>query len=232
MRWWRKIRYSRFCRKGSLPPQICNYIDLVRLPIKKNPLAKLRFVVLDTETTGLDAKKDQILEIGAIAINEKRIVLEDRFHAIIAHEDLIKSDAVSVHGLMPQEMQEKGIGERKALLQFISYIGNAVLVAHHAYFDIEILSQRLEHHFGIRLLNFYVDTFHCAIRMEHNVTDYSSVKEQEYSLDRLVERFMVTAHDRHTAMGDAFMTAQVFLKLLHQAHKRKLTLLKDLLVRA
>jgi len=104
----------------------------------QTPVAQVRFVVLDTEATGLDTKRDRIITIGAVAVRADEIDLADAFEAMlkIAHNQ----SAVTVHGITRDEAQD-GMDEREALAAFLGYLGDGVIVGHHIGFDIEMLNQ-------------------------------------------------------------------------------------------
>ena len=84
-------------------------------------------------------------------------------------------------------------------------------------------------HFSIKLLNLTLDTFNFSIRLEHRTGDYTTVRSSEYNLDNLMKKENIDPHDRHTAVGDAFMTAQLALKLIKRAEKNGITTLGQLL---
>ena len=101
-----------------------------------------RFVVFDTETTGLDTKQDRILSIGTIAITDKTLKVSDSFECYIK-QDLFNPETVKIHGLLKEGTIEK-MEEREAIIQFLTHIKNAVLVAHHAAFDIAMFNEALK----------------------------------------------------------------------------------------
>src|SRR5262245_57219166 len=80
------------------------------------PVDKVRFVVLDSETTGLDPRKDRIVTIGAVAVQGGEIILEDQFEALL--KVAYNTSAVTVHGVTREETLH-GLDEREALEQFL-----------------------------------------------------------------------------------------------------------------
>jgi DNA polymerase-3 subunit epsilon len=103
-------------------------------------------------------------------------------------------------------------------------------VGHHIGFDLEILKNFLKP-FGItQLKNPVIDTYHLAVRLEHGpLHELSSIRKEEYSLDALCKRYHLSLDDRHTAAGDAFLTAQLFLKLLAKAQSKGINTFQSLL---
>jgi DNA polymerase-3 subunit epsilon len=126
-------------------------------------------------------------------------------------------------------MVQAGLPEKEAIHNFIDYIRGSVLVAHHAAFDRAIINNTIRKHFRAKLLNKMLDTASLAIRLEKFGHDPETVRREEYSLDALCRRYQITAHDRHTAPGDSFITAQLFQKLLRLAEKRGIKSLGDLI---
>ena len=93
------------------------------------------------------------------------------------------------------------------------YLGPAIIVGHHIGFDLAALNGVARQFFSIELPNRSMDTMRLAIALERaGVLD--AEERSDFSLDGLLRRFSIEPHDRHTAAGDAFLTAQVFQRLL------------------
>lgn len=191
------------------------------------PAGSVRFVVLDTETTGLDLRRDRVITIGAIAVNEGQIDLSDVFDALLQID--YNQSSVTVHGITRDEAQS-GATEPEALLAFLSYLGDGVIVGHHIGFDIDMLDAACARHFNITLRNRYIDTMDLTLELDALMPPSAEPRQDGYSLDALCARFGVLPRDRHTAAGDAFITALVFLKLLSLARKAGRTRLAELFV--
>ena len=118
---------------------------------------------------------------------------------------------MKIHGLIQNE-KIKTISESEALKNFLDYIGNSILVAHHAYFDITMLNHALKRMGLPKLKNRILDTgrLYKATRISSNLID----QEKRYSLDEIAESLNIDVTDRHTAAGDAYITAIAFLKIL------------------
>lgn len=190
------------------------------------PIEQVRFVVLDSETTGLDPRKDRIVTIGAIAVLNHDILLEDSFEALLKVD--YNSSAVTVHGVTREESRA-GMDEPAALEEFLQYLGDGVIVGHHIGHDVETFNAGYERHFGFRLQNPSLDTMSLTLHLERDGAFAGRPPIQEYSLDALCVLFNIIPHDRHTAPGDAFMTALVFQRLLRLAARHQRTTLSRLL---
>jgi DNA polymerase-3 subunit epsilon len=174
----------------------------------------VRFVVLDTETTGLDPRRDRIITIGAVAVCGGEILLDDSFEALLRLA--YNNASVTVHGITRDEATE-GMEERDAVAQFLAYLRDGVIVGHHIGHDIQALNVACERHFEITMRNRSLDTMDLALRLNDAGAFAGREMAEGFSLDALCTMFGVAAHDRHTAGGDAFLTAQVFLRLLRAA---------------
>ena len=192
------------------------------------PIEQVRFVVLDSETTGLNPKKDRIITIGAIAVINHEILIEDSFGALLKVE--YNSAAVTVHGVTREESLS-GLDEPEALQQFLAYLGNGIIVGHHIGHDVETFNTALERHFGFGFVmpNPSLDTMDLTLHLERDGAFTGHDAITDFSLDGLCTQFGIIPHDRHTAPGDAWITALVFQRLLRLALKHNRTTLADLL---
>jgi DNA polymerase-3 subunit epsilon len=178
------------------------------------PIDRVRFVVLDSETTGLDPATDRLITLGAIAVLGGEIVLEDAFSALFQID--YNTPAVTVHGIT-RDQARKGVSEGEALARFLEYLRDGVIVGHHIGHDIATIDAACERQWGARLLNRSLDTMDLTLHLERDGAFAGRPPIRHYTLDALCTLFGVTPHDRHTATGDAFITGQVFLRLLRLA---------------
>ncbi|WP_318308151.1 3'-5' exonuclease [Flagellimonas crocea] len=180
------------------------------------------FVVLDTETTGFSLTKDRMLCIGALKLKNNNIVVKDSFEVYIQQEHY-DSESAEIHGIL-KKSRKGSISELEALKQFLVYAKNHVLVGHHVMFDINMINAALKRNGLPKLKNKTLDTESLYIR---TLLISTVVKKKErYSLDDLAKKFSISRKDRHTALGDAFITAIAFLRTIEKLKPKKL---KDLL---
>jgi DNA polymerase-3 subunit epsilon len=181
-----------------------------------SPADDVRFVVLDTETTGPDPRRARLITIGAVAVKAGQILLGDSFEVMlkVAYND----SSVTVHGVTRDEARE-GMDEPEALEEFVDYLRDGVIVGHHIGHDVAVLSHALERHFGCTLKNRSLDTMELTLNLEKDGAFPGQAAATDFSLDALCTLFGVAPHDRHTAGGDAFITAQIFLRLLRLGKK-------------
>lgn len=180
-----------------------------------------RFVVFDTETTGLNPTKDRLLSIGAVSLKGNIIAVANSFEKYIA-QDTYSTETVKIHGILKEGNLSK-IEEKEAIIDFLDYIKDAVLVAHHAAFDIAIINEALKRLGLPKLKNRHLDT---GLLFKRTTIKKNAVKH--YGLDELCAIFNIAKHDRHTASGDAYITALLFLKIMANLRKVKNSSLNEL----
>ncbi|MBU2901576.1 3'-5' exonuclease [Maribacter dokdonensis] len=207
-----------------LPDFWLKYENLFKEPQSKN-FNELVFVVLDTETTGFSFEEDRILSIGAVKVKGETISVQEVFDIYLEQEKFNK-ETVPVHGLL-KNGQRECIQEILALEKFLAYVGNAIIVAHHAGFDMGMLNTALERHGLPKLKNKVLDTG--IIYKKTLLKSYLVQPKAQYSLDELAEKFSISKKDRHTALGDAYITAVAFLKIISRLKEKKNFTFKSLI---
>ena len=185
-----------------------------RIPSKKT-LDQLNYVVLDTETSGLDIKKDKILSVAAVKIIKGSISISERMEYFIQETNYTPGKDIEVHGITRSKSMS-GISMRTMMLEFLPFIENAIIVGHHISFDIKMLDRYVMEYFGIRLKNKTLDTARINHRLESGVNE----PFKPVGLDELALKYQVPLGARHTAAGDTFISAIIFLKMLNRLEKR------------
>ena len=216
--------FSLFKKKKVYPKFRRDYQDAFKTSSPET-IEENTFVVFDTETTGLNLKNDRILSIGALKIKGKTIEVSKVFERYI-NQSTFNPETVAIHGIIRNDLNPDTT-EEAAVVEFLEYIGNSVLVAHHIAFDVGMINKVL-YRMGLpKLKNKTLDTMllYRASRINSNLID----KERNYSLDELAENLNISLKDRHTAAGDAFITAIAFLKIVSRVSNQKNGRLKDLI---
>jgi DNA polymerase-3 subunit epsilon len=177
-----------------------------------------RWIVFDTETTGTTPSRDRIVSFGAVAIENSIINPEDSFECVVRIP--YNSSAVVVHGITKEQADREGIEEAEAVERFAKFIGDACLVGHHVAFDVIVVNHANVRH-GIPIMsNGAVDLMQLVMAMEDRKLIKPRANATDFSLDGLLDHFHVGKSGRHTAMGDAFLTAMIFLQLLQTCKRR------------
>jgi DNA polymerase III subunit epsilon len=211
-----------FFKKNRYPDFWKTHIDKVQNCTKYSNFENIRFVVLDTETTGFDYEKDRMLCIGAVAVKGNKILVSDSFEVYIKQE-VFNKETVKIHGIRREGKQIK-VTEEEALIQFIEYLDDAVIVAHHTKFDMTMINNGLK-----RLKIGPIKSKQLDTNYLHKKVSTEDKFNKTFSLDELCEIYKVKKHDRHTASGDALITAYLFVKLINKYHKNNILNLNDLI---
>lgn len=183
-----------------------------------------RFVVLDTETTGFDYTNDRILCIGALVLQNGVIPINESLEIFIQQEHYDEASA-KIHGILKECVIERPT-ELEALQEFLTFLGDSIIIAHHTVFDITMINKALERNGLPELKNKTLDT---AVLYKKTLLISNLLERKEtYSLDELADKFDISKKDRHTAMGDAYITAIAFLKILKKLREKKDIALKEL----
>lgn len=194
---------------------------------KKTLIREIRFVVIDTETTGLDAQKDKILSIGAVAVKDQKIFIVDRFEYYLKQVYTANGDSIKIHGILPKH-NLNGFAAKEVLILLLAYLQNSVIVGHHIGFDFAVLNRAFQEYLGGQLRNQTLDTNYLAKRIQSPFYKTTAGQNQNLSLDALCQQYNVPIHDRHTASGDALITALLFLKLMGRLEKKGIKDWKEL----
>jgi DNA polymerase-3 subunit epsilon len=180
-------------------------------------IEETRFVVLDTETTGLDYDNDRILCIGALILQNGIIAIQDSFEVYIEQDHYDKSTA-QIHGILKAFIIQRPT-ELEALQQFLTFLGDSIIIAHHTTFDVTMINNALERNGLPELTNKRLDT--AILYKKTLIKSHLFERKDHYTLDDLADKFDISKKDRHTALGDAYITAIAFLKIVSKLREKK-----------
>lgn len=174
------------------------YPEFWKTYVSKFDKKSSRFVILSTETSGLNPDKDVILSIGSFAIIDNSIVIGDSFETVLLQYKFFHDNGLSNEFLVESKM--KKLGEPDAIKLFIEFLGNSVLVGHHIDFDVEMINAALERLGCGRLKNeaLDVDVMHRKL---------NDVNDKQFSLDELCATYKIPKSDRNSSSEDAYKTA-------------------------
>jgi len=168
-------------------------------------LSELTYTVFDTETTGLNpAGGDAIIQLGAARIVNGKLLRQECFEQLVNPGRAIPAASIPIHGISEDMVVDKPrIGE--VLPVFHAFAQDTVLVAHNAAFDMRFL-QLQEEATGIAFHQPVLDTLLLSAVVHPH--------QDSHRLEAIAERFNVTVLGRHTALGDALVTAEIWLRLI------------------
>ena len=168
-------------------------------------LADLSYTVFDTETTGLEPSAgDRIISIGAVRIVNGRLLKNEVFEQLVDPQRDVPRDSVRIHGIEARDLAGQPT-LRDALPEFHRFCEDTVLVAHNAAFDMRFL-ELAEAETGVRFAQPVLDTLLLSAIVHPH--------QRDHGLDAIAGRLGVPVVGRHTALGDALVTSEIFLKLL------------------
>ncbi len=168
-------------------------------------LVELSYTVFDTETTGLDpAQGDEIIQIGAARVVNGKLLRSEGFEQLVDPRRGLPPAGIAIHGIEPAMLRGQPTIEQ-VLPAFHAFAQDTVLVAHNAAFDMAFL-QRKEAATGLRFDQPVLDTLLLSAVVHPN--------QPSHDLDAIACRLGVPVVGRHTALGDAIVTAEVWLRLI------------------
>ncbi len=173
--------------------------------LDERPLTELVYTVFDTETTGLDpAGGDEIIQIGAARVVNGRLLRHESFEQLIDPGRDIPEAGIPIHGITAQMVAGQPRIEQ-VLPAFHQFARDTVLVGHNAAFDMRFL-QLLEPRTGLRFQQPVLDTLLLSALVHPH--------QESHRLEAIAERLGVAVQGRHTALGDALVTAEILLRLI------------------
>lgn len=221
--WTDRILVARLHDHRSLParPEFYDFQDLNQPmhwdEMGGKELKELNYVVFDTETTGLSPSTgDEIISIGAVRITNGVIDEANAFYRLVNPGKTIPTQSIQFHGITDDMVANEG-SIADVLPAFKEFVGDAILVAHNAAFDMKFLKLK-EEKTGIAFPNLVLDTLLISVFLDH--------ESHNHSLDGIAKQMGITIEGRHTALGDAVATAKMLNKMILRLETRGITSLR------
>ncbi|MDI6726776.1 MAG: 3'-5' exonuclease [Smithellaceae bacterium] len=195
-------------------------------------IEEAQYVVVDTELTGLELKKDSIISIGAVKMAGNRIELGNTFYQLISHPGEMPHESVAIHGITPSDLTEQPVME-KVLAEFLDFCGRRIIVGHFLSLDLAFLNNVMKQLYGAALPNPGIDTAKIYRWMKANNENFSrhySDKPENMDLFTLARELGIALSNGHNALGDAFITAQLFQRFLASLPGLGVRTVKELLI--
>ena len=188
--------------------------------LAERPLAELAYTVFDTETTGLEPSAgDEIISIGAVRIVNGRLLKHEIYEQMVNPRRSIPRASVRIHGIKSRDLSDQpAIAE--VLPVFHRFCEETVLVAHNAAFDMRFFELK-ETETGVRFSQPVLDTLLLSVVANPSL--------ENHQLEAIADRLGLRVIGRHTALGDALLTGEIFLKLLPLLAERGIVNLRQAL---
>jgi DNA polymerase-3 subunit epsilon len=195
------------------------------------PIEAARYVVMDTELTGLDVKKDSIVSVGAVSMQGGRILLGETFYEMVSPETLMCSASIVVHGITPSDVANKP-DISVVLEDFLKFCSGAIVVGHFLSLDLGFLNKEMKRLRDRKFPQPVADTLQVHNWMQDNSRgargQYDAYEENK-DLFSMAKRYHIPVSAAHNALMDAFITAQLFQRFLSSLPALGVRTVKDLL---
>lgn len=166
------------------------------------------FVVFDIETTGLSATEHEIIEIGAIRVNDIKASSHTTFHALIKPTCKLPRQITQITGIT-DKMLEECLGIEAHIHEFKKFIGDLPVIAHNASFDCRFICEAFETH-GIEFNNNVIDTLQLTRKAFPNL--------ENHKLITLKKHINIKTDKEHRAMDDAISTLRIYALAISTLH--------------
>ena len=167
------------------------------------------YIVYDTETTGLNPKKDEILSIGAVKIKDNKILTSETFEIYLKPSGNIDEKSITIHQIRPCDLQNAS-EPLVAIEKFLYFIGSRPLVGYYLEFDIAMIERYIKPWLGIKLPNEQIEVSGLYFDKKTALIPQGHI---DLRFDKIVQDLNIPNMGQHNAVNDAIMTAMIFLKL-------------------
>ncbi|PZE21164.1 exonuclease domain-containing protein [Paenibacillus xerothermodurans] len=189
-------------------------------PLFEVPLDTLELVVFDLETTGFSPYNgDEIISIGAVAVQGDKVFEDDTFYSLVNPKRPIPSDVTQLTGIT-NDMADAAPDLLYGLGSFLEFVRQKVLIAHGTGHDKHFLNSALWKTSKINSTHRMLDTM--------MITKWLNPDLEKYDLDYVLAYYNVDITTRHHALEDAMMTAKLWSKLMAEIRSRRIHTLGDL----
>jgi DNA polymerase III subunit epsilon len=194
------------------------------------PVESFDFVVLDTELTGMNPDRDEIVSIGAVKIKSMAINPSSAFHTLVHPRGDMPKVSTLIHRITPEAVSQAP-RLHEVLPSLVEYCEGCLIVGHHVGLDMSFINRALREVLGGALLSPCLDTMRLAKMYDEelwmNYYDQFNLSIS-YNLRELAKRYDLPCFPEHDALQDALQTAYLFLFLVKKLHKGSIRTLKDL----
>lgn len=188
------------------------------------------YTVVDTELTGLSARKEEIVSLAAVRVQGLRIVPGEFVYTLVRPAIPLPKISTLIHRLTP-ELLVDAPALHEVLPEFIEFCRGTLLVGHHIGLDMRFINRACQRLYGQRLANPCLDTMRMAMlwRDRNRSSQYEQFDTRiSYTLADLAEEFGLPRFPAHNALGDALQTAYLFIYLARKTARTTPLTLREL----
>jgi len=173
------------------------------------------YVVIDTETTGLNVKEDEILSIGAVKIKDNKILTSETFEVFLQNTKEISSKSIKIHQIRPFDLKNAKT-TKEGIEEFLHFIGSRTLVGYYLEFDVEMVNKYTKEMLGITLPNKMIEVSEIYFDKTISLIPQGNI---DLRFDTILKNCGVPNMGAHNAVNDAIMTAMIYLNLTFSKKK-------------
>jgi DNA polymerase-3 subunit epsilon len=166
-------------------------------------------VVFDTETTGLNTKKDAVLSIGAVKVKGDRILTSESFEVFLKPSKEISVESIKIHHIRPCDL-EHALEPLEGAKKFLEFIGNRPLVGYYLEFDMAMMNRLIKPWLGCELPHKQIEISGLYFDKKIALIPQGNI---DLRFDTILRDLNIPRMGQHNALNDAIMTAMVYIKL-------------------
>lgn len=168
-------------------------------------------VVFDTETTGLNTRKDAVLSIGAVKIKGDKILTSQSFEVFLKPTKEISTESIKIHHIRPCDL-DQALEPLEGVKRFLEFIGNRPLVGYYLEFDVAMINRLIKPWLGVTLPNKQIEVSGLYFDKKNALIPQGNI---DLRFDTILKDLKIPRMGQHNALNDAIMTAMIYIKLQH-----------------
>ncbi len=166
-------------------------------------------IVFDTETTGLDRKRDEIVSIGAVKVKCNRILTSETFEVYLKTSRPMSRESIEIHGIRPCDLED-ALEPQEGIRRFLEFAGPRPLVGYYLEFDVAMINRYVKPWLGIKLPNRQIEVSGLYFDKKNAFIPQGNI---DLRFDKILNTLGLPAMGKHNAVNDAIMTAMIYIKL-------------------
>lgn len=226
---YKQKNLRKYIRTEDIHPSVLNYLLAIEQIDLNIGIDEATYIVLDTELTGLNIKRDSIVSIGAIKMLGGRIDLSNIYYRVVNPKAQLTGQSIVVHGITPSEAS---VCPNIDIIipEFLDFCRNGTFIGHFISIDYAFINKEMKKVIGFPLQNHAIDTQHIYkwIRKheDSHCAFYAGLTE-DTDLLSMANKYSIPVSNMHNAIVDAFITAQLFQRFIKLMPKYGVKTLRD-----